>query len=76
MDDLLHLEDFHGDGSVSIYPNPIINLVTVGKNLKFAEVLNMLGQRVAMVQGQGETPQIDIVNLPAGVYFVNITDEE
>ena len=28
------------------------------------------------VQGKGETLQIDIANLPAGVYFINITDEE
>jgi hypothetical protein len=62
---------------VSIYPNPTSDLVIVkGKNLKSAEVLNMLGQRVAKVQGQGETLQIDIAKLPAGVYFVNVTDEE
>ena len=62
---------------VSIYPNPTNGLATVtGKNLKSAEVFNILGQRVAKVQGQGETMQIDIAKLPAGVYFVNIMDEE
>lgn len=60
-----------------VYPNPTTGVVTVaGTNLKQAEVLNILGQRVATVQGQGETLQIDIANLPAGIYFVNITDEE
>ena len=60
-----------------VYPNPTTSVVTVaGTNLKQAEVLNILGQRVATVQGQGETLQIDIANLPAGVYFVSITDEE
>ena len=61
----------------TVYPNPASSQLTVtGKNLKQAEVLNILGQRVATVQGQGETLQIDIANLSAGVYFVNITDEE
>ena len=61
----------------SLYPNPTTGQVTVtGKNLQQIEVVNLLGQRVTMVQGQGETLQIDIADLPAGVYFVRITDEE
>ena len=61
----------------TICPNPTNSTFTVtGKNLKSAEVLNALGQRVATAKGKGETLQIDIANLPAGVYFVNITDEE
>jgi len=60
-----------------IYPNPTSGHVTItGKDLKSAQVLNTLGQRVSMVQGQGETLRIDIANLPSGVYFVNILDEE
>lgn len=61
----------------SIYPNPVKNtFIITGKDLKTAEILNTLGQRVAKVTGQGETLQIDIADLPAGVYFVTITDEE
>ena len=61
----------------AIYPNPTTGLITItGNDLKQAEVVNALGQRVAKVQGKGEMLQIDIANLPAGVYFVNITDEE
>ena len=78
VDDLLNVnEHLSYDEAVSIYPNPTNGLATVtGKNLKSAEVFNILGQRVAKVQGQGETMQIDIAKLPAGVYFVNVTDEE
>ena len=62
---------------VTIYPNPTIGLITImGNDLKQAEVLNALGQRVAKVQGKGETLQIDIAKLPAGIYFVNITEEK
>ena len=61
----------------TICPNPTNSTFTVtGKNLKSAEVRNALGQRVATAKGKGETLQIDIAKLPAGIYFVNITDEE
>ena len=61
----------------TIHPNPTTGLVRIfGQDLKSAEVVNMLGQRVATAQGKGETLQIDIAGLPAGVYFVRVTDEE
>ena len=61
----------------TIHPNPTTGLVTItGKALKQAEVLNTLGQCVATTQGQGETLQINIANLPTAVYFVRITDED
>ena len=62
-------------GFCTLYPNPTNGFITVmGKDLKTAEVLNTLGQRVATVTGQGETLQIDIAELPTGVYFVSVTD--
>ena len=61
----------------TLHPNPTTGLITItGNDLKQAEVLNALGQRVATAKGKGETLQIDIAKLPAGVYFVNLTDEE
>ena len=61
----------------SIYPNPSTGLVTItGENLRQAEVVNMLGQQVLSVQGEGNELQIDMAALPAGVYFVTITDDE
>ncbi len=61
----------------ALHPNPTNSSFTItGNGLKTAEVLNTLGQQVATSQGQGETIQVDITNLPAGIYFVRITDEE
>ena len=61
----------------TIHPNPTNGLVTItGKDLLQAEVINTLGQHVATATGEGETLQINIANLPAGVYFVNVTDDE
>ena len=63
--------------SCTLYPNPTTGqIIITGVGLKTAEVVNTFGQPMAMVQGTGETLQIDIANLPAGVYFVNVTDEE
>lgn len=60
-----------------IHPNPTNGLVTItGENLRQAEVINMLGQQVLSVQGKGDELHIDIAALPAGVYFVTVTDKE
>ena len=61
----------------TLHPNPANGHITInGKDLKAAEVFNTLGQRVATAMGEDETLQIDISSLPAGVYFVTITDTE
>ena len=36
----------------------------------------MLGQKMLYVQGKGKELQIDMTALPAGIYFVTVTDEE
>ena len=61
----------------SIHPNPTIGVFTItGQDLKSAEVFNTLGQQVATATGEGERLNVDLNGLPAGVYFVNITDKE
>lgn len=61
----------------TIHPNPTLGRVTLsGENLRQAEVVNLLGQQVLSMKGQGNEIHIDMTALPAGIYFVNITDEE
>ena len=61
----------------NLYPNPTTGLVTItGKDIKQAEVFNTFGQRVATAQGGDERITVDISALPAGVYFVNVTDKD
>ena len=61
----------------ALHPNPTSGQVTItGKDLKTAEVFNTLGQRVATAKGEGERMTMDISALPAGVYFVNVTDKD
>ena len=61
----------------TVHPNPTTGRVVVtGENLLHAEAVNVLGQRVAAAKGEGETLQLDLSHLPAGVYFVSVTDDE
>ena len=69
-------ESMDYDG-ITVAPNPTNGQVTItGENLRQAEVVNMLGQRVATVAGDGDMLHIDMAKLHSGVYFVNITDSE
>ena len=62
---------------ITVAPNPTNGQVTVmGKNLHRAEVVNMFGQRVATVTGDGDELHINMASLPSGVYFIKIADAE
>lgn len=70
-------EENEATAFANLHPNPTIGQVTItGFNLKQAEVFNILGQRVATAKGEDERFIVDISNLPTGIYFVTITDEE
>ncbi|MBO7617015.1 MAG: T9SS type A sorting domain-containing protein [Bacteroidales bacterium] len=60
-----------------VHPNPTKTFVFVkGEDLRQAEVINTLGQQLLSVQGKGNELCINLAALPAGVYFVTITNEE
>ena len=72
----LSIEETEDYTFASVHPNPTTGMVTVtGENLRQAEVVNTLGQQVLSVQGKSNDLHIDMAKLPAGVYLVNITDE-
>lgn len=59
----------------SFHPNPTAGLVAVtGNDLRRAEVFNLLGQKVATVDGGGKQLTIDLSELPPGIYLVNVAD--
>ena len=70
-------ENGESQAFATFHPNPTNGLVTItGENLRQAEVVNMLGQLALCVQGKGNELHIDMTALPAGIYFVNVIDEE
>ena len=70
-------ENSESQAFVTFHPNPTNSLVTItGENLRQAEVRNMLGQQILSVQCKGNELRIDMAALPAGIYFVTVTDEE
>lgn len=74
---LIGVEEKDAAAFASVHPNPTNGQVTItGKGLRQAEVVNTLGQRVATVTGEGGSLQVDIAHLPAGVYFISVTDGE
>lgn len=74
---LTGVEENEASAFAVVHPNPTTGLVAItGENLKQAEAFNTLGQKVLNAQGEGNELHIDMVALPAGIYFVNVTDEE
>ena len=75
--ELVGIEETIPTAFATLHPNPTTGLVTItGQNLRQAEVFNTLGQHVLTVKGEGDELHIDMATLPAGIYFVNVTDEE
>ena len=61
---------------VTLHPNPTDGMLTItGGNLHRAEVVNLLGQQVLSIEGQGNELKADMTALPAGIYFVTVSDE-
>ncbi len=70
-------ENGAGTENVTVYPNPADGIVTVtGKTLRQAEVFNAAGQCTATATGTEDEIRIDLRQLPAGIYFVTVTDAE
>ena len=75
--DLVGIEENASTAFATIHPNPTTSLVTItGENLRQAEVINLLGQKLLSIQGEGNELRISLAALPTGVYFVNVTDEK
>ena len=67
-------------GSFSVYPNPakdILNISnSIGAEINSVTVSDINGRTVKQVAVNGVESQINIADLNAGVYFVNITSTE
>ena len=74
---MIGVDENESNAFATLHPNPTTGMVTVtGENLCQAEVFNVLGQQVLTATGKGNEIYIDMADLPAGIYFVAITNEE
>ncbi len=61
--------------NAAIYPNPANNTLYVNtKENSNYQIVNLLGQSIQSGQLTNTLSKIDISSLPAGVYFINITN--
>jgi N-acetylneuraminic acid mutarotase len=74
---VVSINDFEKDETVSVFPNPTANNFTVtlkNTKLKFVKMYNFLGQEVLFVESNN--PEVNIsTSLEAGVYSLHICTE-
>ncbi len=69
-----------GLGTFVVYPNPTNGVLTI-QHSSFSihhsafRITNLMGQTVLSGNINAETQQIDIANLPAGMYFINVGEQ-
>ena len=77
-----------GSGTFTVYPNPTNSVLTIQhstlttsnashfsiQNSSF-RITNLMGQTLLQGSINAETQQIDIANLPAGMYFINVGEQ-
>lgn len=72
-----HVVVENDDETFTVHPNPNNGFFTVmGENLKQIEVFDVLGQRITSLTANSDQMIIDLSGQPAGVYLVNIIDQE
>ena len=66
------------DNTVSIYPNPASESITIGSEniIKSIEIYNPLGQRVYQTKVNAKKKSIDINSLLKGIYIIGVNTEE
>ena len=68
-----------GSGTLTVYPNPTDGVLFV-QTLRATSlpteyrIINMMGQTVLKGSLNTETQQIDVSNLPEGMYFISMGD--
>ena len=66
-----------GSGTLTVYPNPTHGILFVETRFIASQtnayrITNTMGQTLMTGQITGETQQIDVTNLPQGMYFIAI----
>lgn len=79
--DYVGLDERSASASLSIYPNPANGVLFVETHGRASQqtqtyrITNLMGQTLLQGQITTETQQINIENLPAGLYFITVASE-
>ena len=61
------------NSSISIYPNPVKNIINVNYDKEFSmEIFNIFGEKIIM----SKQTKTNVSNLPTGIYIIIIKDKE
>jgi hypothetical protein len=75
----LSVENFYKEIRISTYPNPVIYQIIIENpaNQTFTiSIVNLTGQELIILRISEPRTQIDIHDLPGGLYFIRLTDEK
>ena len=70
------IEDVEDNGKINIFPNPATDKITVccyEEKCSAVQIYNMLGESVMQFDMLGKTSNIDIGNLPRGIYIIRVS---
>lgn len=78
---LLSTEDLELENIIDLYPNPVLNYLTIKTNefsLKNIAILNSLGQEIKVIdfRENSNLENIDLSALNVGIYYVKIRSDE
>lgn len=68
--------DFSRTGTITVFPNPTADIVNINfdKQYKSGDIVNQAGQRVRVINTQSDNARINVSDLPAGVYNIELYD--
>jgi hypothetical protein len=75
----LGLDEFSLANSVSVYPNPAnesITILTDGLNMTKVELMNIAGQIISSTEVNNTLVKVDVSTVSSGVYFVKVFSAE
>ena len=79
VDNVSSVLENNGKGTITLFPNPsdgLFNVNLSNYSNTTIEVMDIIGNTIAVVQNPGKSNRIDISGESAGVYLVKITSRE
>ena len=79
VDNVSSVLENNGKGTINLFPNPsdgLFNVNLSNYSNTTIEVMDIIGNTIAVVQNPGKSNRIDISGESAGVYLVKITSRE